>query len=64
MNDPRELNDPSELRKLASWYREFAERAGNPVVWEVRLKAAEALEREASRLEDRRRRRAIMTTIP
>jgi hypothetical protein len=64
MNDPRELNDPSELRKLASWYREFAERAGNPVVWEVRLKTAEALEREASRLEDRRRRRAIMTTIP
>ena len=63
MNDPREPNDPSELRKLASWYREFAERAGNPVVWEVRLKTAEALEREASRLEDRRRRRAIMTTI-
>ena len=64
MNDPRELNDPGELRKLASWYREFAERAGNPVVWEVRLKAAEALEREASRLENRRRRCAIMTTIP
>ena len=64
MNDRGELNDPGELRKLASWYRGFAERAGNPVIWDVRLKAAEALEREASRLEDRRRRRAMMTTIP
>jgi hypothetical protein len=59
MNNPGELNDPSELRKLASWYRGFAERAANPVIWELRLKTAEALEREASRLEDRRRRRAI-----
>ena len=63
MNDPSELNDPGELRKLASWYRRFAERAGNPMIWEARLKTAEALEREASRLEARRRRRAIMTTI-
>ena len=24
------INDPCELRKLAAWYREFAEQAGNP----------------------------------
>ena len=24
--------DPRRLRELAAWYREFAERAGNPVI--------------------------------
>jgi hypothetical protein len=47
------MNDPRELRKLAAWYREFAERAGNPAIWEARLKTAEALEGEASRLEEK-----------
>jgi len=47
------MNDPGELRKLAAWYREFAERAGNPAIWEARLKTAKSLEREASRLEGR-----------
>ena len=47
------INDPCELRKLAAWYREFAERAGNPAIWEARLKTAKSLEREASRLEGR-----------
>jgi hypothetical protein len=36
-----------ELRKLAAWYREFAERAGNPAIWEARLRTAEQLEAEA-----------------
>jgi hypothetical protein len=49
----REMNNPLELRKLAVWYREFAERAGNPVIWEARLKTAEALERAASQWEGR-----------
>jgi hypothetical protein len=40
------------LRELAYWYREFAERAGNPVIWEARLRTAKELEREADRLED------------
>ena len=40
-----------ELRKLAAWYREFAERAGNPAIWESRLRTAQELEREADRLE-------------
>jgi hypothetical protein len=31
------MSDPEALRKLAAWYREFAERAGNPVIWEMRL---------------------------
>jgi hypothetical protein len=39
------------LRELAHWYREFAERAGNPVIWEARLRTAAELERKADRLE-------------
>lgn len=44
-------NDPEELRKLASWYRAYAERTGNPTIWEARLQTAEDLEAEARRLE-------------
>jgi hypothetical protein len=40
-----------ELRKLAAWYREFAERAGNAAIWELRLRTADELRREADRLE-------------
>ena len=39
--------DPSKLRDLASWYREFAERTGNPTIWESRLRTAEDLEAQA-----------------
>jgi len=39
-----------KLRELASWYREFAERAGSSVIWEARLRMAEDLEVEADRL--------------
>jgi len=45
--------DPTRLRALASWYREFAERAGNPVIWEARLRTAEDLEKEAGLVEQR-----------
>ncbi len=45
------MHDPDKLRKLALWYRQFAERAGNPVIWESRLNMAEDLEEEADRLE-------------
>jgi hypothetical protein len=38
------------LRELAHWYRDFAERAGNPVIWEARLRTAKELEQEADRL--------------
>lgn len=45
------MQDPSKLRELASWYREFAERAGNPMIWECRLHTAENLDAEADRIE-------------
>ena len=35
------MEDPRKLRELAGWYREFAERAGNPVIWEARLRTGE-----------------------
>ena len=40
------------LRELASWYREYAERTGNPAIWDARIRTAEDLEAEAARLED------------
>jgi hypothetical protein len=39
------------LRDLAVWYREFAERTGDPVIWDARLRTAEDLEREAEAVE-------------
>jgi hypothetical protein len=48
--DPLETN-PSKLRELASWYRDFAERAGNLAIWEGRLHTADKLEAEADLLE-------------
>jgi hypothetical protein len=46
--------DPRRLRELAAWFREFAERAGDPVIWEARLRTAAELEREADLLENQR----------
>jgi hypothetical protein len=46
-----DMRDPDKLRRLASWYREFAERAGNPAIWEGRLRMAGDLEAEADRME-------------
>jgi hypothetical protein len=57
------------LRELAAWYRGFAARAANPVIWESRLLTAEDLDAEASRmsnsghLTDRRRRRTELLAI-
>jgi hypothetical protein len=45
------VEDPRKLRAFAGWYREFAERAGNPAIWEARLRTAEDFECEADRLE-------------
>ena len=42
--------EANKLRELASWYREFAERAGNPTIWESRLRMAEDLEQEAEQM--------------
>jgi hypothetical protein len=41
--------DAEKLRELASWYREFAERAGESIR-QARLLMAEDLEREADLL--------------
>jgi hypothetical protein len=43
--------DPTKLRELASWYREFAERTGNPTIWAARLRTAKELEAEADLVE-------------
>ena len=43
--------EPQKLRELASWYREFAERAGSDSIWESRLRMAKDLEKEADDLE-------------
>jgi len=40
-----------ELRKLAAWYRDYAERAGNPAIWEARLRTAEEMEARADQLQ-------------
>jgi hypothetical protein len=45
------VDDPHRLRELACWYREFAERSGNPTIWDARLRTAEDLEAEAARLD-------------
>ncbi len=50
--------DPSKLRELACWYRDFAERAGNPAIWEARLLTAEKLDAEADLLEHTKMRRS------
>lgn len=45
------MTDPHRLRELASWYRTFAERTGNPTIWDARLRTAEDLEAEAARID-------------
>jgi len=47
------MPDPDKLRELASWYREFADRAGSPMIWEARLLTAEDLDRHADQIEQR-----------
>lgn len=45
------MEDPRKLRELASWYREFAERAANPAIWDGRVRMADDLDEEADRIE-------------
>lgn len=49
--ETRAMDEAFNLRKRAIWYREFAERAGNPWIWEARLRRADELEKEAAHLE-------------
>jgi hypothetical protein len=48
-------HNPTKLRELAAWYREFAERAGNPTIWEARLRMAEELDAEADQIDQMKR---------
>jgi hypothetical protein len=43
--------DPIASTTSAAWYRDFAERAGSPWIWEARLRTAENLETQARRIE-------------
>jgi hypothetical protein len=45
------IKSAAELRALAAWYWAYAELAGNPSIWLVRLSTAEELERQASATE-------------
>jgi hypothetical protein len=47
------VEDAKELRRLAEWYRAFAELAGNAAERGARTKMAEYLERRAEELERR-----------
>jgi len=40
-----------ELRELAAWYQDYAERAGNPAFWEARPRTAEEMEARANQLQ-------------
>ena len=54
VGDPPRASDMHEverLRELAAWYRDFLQRAGNPTIWQSRLRMAEDLAGEAERLE-------------
>src|SRR6266550_7594309 len=46
-----DMREAARLRELAAWYRDISERAGNPRIWESRLRRAEDLDREADQLE-------------
>jgi putative MATE family efflux protein len=46
-----DMREAARLRDLAAWYRDISERAGNPRIWESRVRMAEDLDREAHRLE-------------
>jgi hypothetical protein len=43
----QEMPSSDELRERPAWYRELAERAGNPAIWAARLRTAKELEAEA-----------------
>ena len=45
------MREVERLREVAAWYREFVQRAGNPTIWQSRLRMAEDLASEADRLE-------------
>ena len=60
---PNEVQAVIRLRRnLAAWYREFADKAGAPWIWEARLRYAEELDREADLIAERASVRSAATT--
>jgi hypothetical protein len=49
--DDARLEAALSLRGVAACYRKFAEEAGNPTIWEARLRLAAKFDREAAALE-------------
>src|SRR5437763_14978432 len=47
----RNSRDTIRLRELAAWYRDISERAGNPRIWESRLRMAEEVDKDAAQVE-------------
>src|SRR3977135_4568838 len=67
VDHPRKTSDMREaarLRELAAWYRDISERAGNPRIWESRLRRAEDLDREAEQLEREHVAAPVVTAAP
>lgn len=48
--DPEWDAEVQELRARAAWYREFAERAGEPWIWDARMQRAAELDQAAERM--------------
>jgi hypothetical protein len=44
------MEQSTKLRNLAKWYRDLAEKASEPWIWEARIRQARELEREADLL--------------
>jgi len=59
---PNEVQAVIRLRNPAAWYREFADKAAVPWIWEARLLRAEELDREADLIADRASVRSDATT--
>ena len=47
------MEKSDRLRELATWYREFADKAGALAIWERRLLTAEDLEQAANDIDYR-----------
>jgi hypothetical protein len=62
--EPAVPRDAEQLRELAAWYRDCAERTGNPAIWDARVRTAEELEAEAFRLEALSAGAAPRTALP
>jgi len=62
MSNDCSVAEARRLRELAAWHRAYAERAGNPAIWDARLRTAEDLEAQASGIE-RAKRNAVSDRI-